>query len=141
MARYDRSYDYGLRGYRETAPMRGRGWDTGRGAPPRTQGYDRDFGYSRGPGRYFNRVTARYNLDYTYDQPYRGNARNLNPYGGDRIDRIGDLESYYHPYTTIGGTRTWRGGFQPPMEPPRDPLQDGYRGYDRGYRGGYDRGW
>ncbi|MBV9773557.1 MAG: hypothetical protein JO040_06380 [Gemmatimonadetes bacterium] len=137
MARYDRSYDYGLRGYRETTYRGGgQGWDTGRGAPPRPRGYGQDFGYSRAPGRYFNRVTASYNRDYTYDQPYRGNARNLNPYGGDRIDRIGDLQSYYHPYMTQGGTRTWRGGYQPPMEVPRDPLQDG-RGYDRDYGWGW----
>lgn len=144
MARYDRSYDYGLRGYRETTPMRGGPgrntgrWDTGRGAPPRPRGYGQDFGYPRTGGRYFNRVTASYNRDYTYDRPYRGTERNLNPYGGDRIDRIGDMDSYYHPYNTIGGTHTRRGGYQPPMEAPRDPLQDGYaRGYDREFGGGW----
>lgn len=130
MARYDRSYDYGLRGYRETTSP------GGRGAPPRAWG-DRDFAYpQRGPGGYGNRVTARYNRDYTYDHPYRGFERNYNPYGGDRIGRIGDMQDYLHGYHTKAGTHTSRGGFWPGHEVPRDPLEDNMRfGYDWDLRG------
>ncbi|HEX2095636.1 MAG TPA: hypothetical protein VHG28_24780 [Longimicrobiaceae bacterium] len=133
MARYDRSYDYGLRGYRETTFFRG-----GQGARPRAWGYDRDFAYPRTAGGGFsNRVTARYNRDYAYDRPYRGFERNYNPYGGDRIGRIGDMQDYLHGYHTIGGTHTSRGGFQPPHEVPRDPLQDNMAsGYDWDLRRG-----
>lgn len=125
MARYDRSYDYGLRGYREAT------WPTGRGAMPRARG-EQDFAYPRTPpGQYSNRVTAGYNRDYTYDRPYRGYERNYNPYGGDRIGRIGDMQDYLHSYDTIGGTHTSRGGFRPLPEVPRDPLEDNMRlGYD-----------
>jgi hypothetical protein len=125
MARYDRSYDYGLRGYRETAGP------TGRGARPRAWG-DQDVSYpQRQAGGYSNRVTASYNRDYTYDRPYRGNARNFNPYGGDRIGRIGDMQDYLHTYNTQGGTHTSRGGYWPQREIPRDPLEDNMRfGYD-----------
>jgi hypothetical protein len=126
MARYDRSYDYGLRGWRETT-------DTGRGARPRAWG-NQDVDYPRRPapaGGYSNRVTANYNRNYTYDRPYRGFERNFNPYGGDRIGRIGDMDDYLHMYTTRGGTRTSRGGFRPQHEVPRDPLEDNMRfGYD-----------
>lgn len=125
MARYDRSYDYGLRGYRETT---GR---TGPGAPPRARS-GQDFAYPRTPpGRYDAHVTAGYNRDYTYDRPYRGYERNYNPFGGDRIGRIGDVQDYLHTYRTIGGTHTSRGGFRPMHEIPRDPLEDNLRlGYD-----------
>ncbi|HEV2149653.1 MAG TPA: hypothetical protein VGR37_19795 [Longimicrobiaceae bacterium] len=125
MARYDRNYDYGLRGYRETT------WPTGPGARPRAWG-NQDFAYPRAaPGGYSNRVTASYNRDYTYDRPYRGTERNYNPYGGDRIGRIGDNQDYLHRYNTIGGTHTSRGGYRPFPEVPRDPLEDNMRfGYD-----------
>jgi len=130
MARYDRSYDYGLRGYRETAGP------SGRGARPRAWG-DQDVSYpARAAGGYSNRVTASYNRDYTYDRPYRGNERNFNPYGGDRIGRIGDMQDYLHTYDTRGGTHTSRGGYWPQREPPRDPLEDNVRfGYDWDLRG------
>lgn len=129
MARYDRSYDYGLRGYRETTGP------TGRGARPRAWG-EQDLDYPRRPaGGYSNRVTARYNRDYTYDRPYRGFERNFNPYGGDRVGRIGDMQDYLHAYSTRGGTHTSRGGFRPAPEVPRDPLEDDVRfGYDRDLR-------
>lgn len=128
MARYDRSYDYGLRGYRETAGP------SGRGARPRAWG-DQDVTYPQRPaGGYSNRVTASYNRDYTYDRPYRGNERNFNPYGGDRIGRIGrigDMQDYLHMYNTRAGTHTSRGGYWPQ----RDPFQDDMRyGYDRDLR-------
>lgn len=130
MARYDRNYDYGLRGYRETTGP------TGRGARPRAWG-EQDLAYPRTPpGPYSNRVTARYNRDYTYDRPYRGRERNHDPYGGDRIGRIGDMRDYPHAYSTIGGTRTSRGAFRPEHEAPRDPLGENPRsGYDRDLRG------
>ena len=130
MARYDRSYDYGLRGYRETTRP------GGGGARPRAWG-EQDAVYPRmPPGQYSNRVTASYNRDYTYDRPYRGYARNFNPYGGDRIGRIGDMQDYLHTYNTRGGTRTSRGWFRPMPEVPRDPLEDDVRfGYDRDLRG------
>lgn len=126
MARYDRSYDYGLRGYRETTGP------SGRGARPRAWG-DQDVAYPQRPaGGYSNRVTASYNRDYTYDRPYRGNERNYNPYGGGRIGRIGDMQDYLHTYDTRGGTHTSRGGGWPQ----RDPWQDDMRyGYDRDLRG------
>ncbi|HEX7241003.1 MAG TPA: hypothetical protein VF263_12095 [Longimicrobiaceae bacterium] len=135
MARYDRGYDFGLRGYDETTSF-----PRGGGARPRAGGYGRDFAYPRmAAGGYSNRVTARYNRDYTYDRPYRGFERNYNPYGGDRIGRIGDMEDYRHSYRTIGGTSTSRGWFRPQPEVPRDPLQDNMRtGYDWDLR---DGGW
>ncbi|HEU0079975.1 MAG TPA: hypothetical protein VFQ76_20175 [Longimicrobiaceae bacterium] len=130
MARYDRSYDYGLRGYRETAGP------SGRGARPRARG-DQDVAYpQRAAGGYSNRVTASYNRDYTHDRPYRGTERNFNPYGGDRIGRIGDMQDYLHTYDTRGGTHTSRGGYRPQRELPRNPLQDNVRpGYDWDMRG------
>jgi hypothetical protein len=135
MARYDRGYDYGLRGYRETtAPRR----DVGPRGMGAQYGYDFTFQGGYRP-RLPNRVTARYNRDYTYDRPYRGYRRNFNPYTGDRVERIGDLESYIHPYNTIGGSHTWRGAYQPPQEFPHDPLQDNRGGY--GYDDDYPWYW
>jgi hypothetical protein len=130
MARYDRGYDYGLRGWRETAPPRG---------PVRTRwvgrgGYDRGYG----PGPLPNRVTARYNLDYVREQHPGEHPVNYTPYGGDRVGRIGDMREYAAPYFTLGGTRTWRGGGYP-IDWARGP-----RRYDRDYpprRRGYDRGF
>lgn len=137
MPRYDRHYDYGLRGYQEATDARRPVGPRGLG-----YGYGYDFTYAGGrEPRFANRVTARYNRDYTYDRPYRGYRRNFSPYGGDPTMRIGDAQDYLHPYTTIGGTNTWRGAHRPPQDSPRDPLQDGGRryGYDIGYggRGGW----
>lgn len=113
----DRGYD---------APYRG-GHDGdfgGRGAP---RGYGRDQGWGGVPG---NRVTARYNEDYVRPQ---GERRPVNyvPYGGDREGRIGDMHEMARPYTTIGGTRTSRGGSRE-MGWERGPLR---------YGNDYRRGW
>ncbi|MBA4156783.1 MAG: hypothetical protein H0X65_04835 [Gemmatimonadetes bacterium] len=131
MSRYDRHYDYGLRGYAETSPEQLR--ETFRA--PR---YDQD-------GLFFNaqdrrneprssRVTARYNNDYVYgargevhDPRYYGYPRNFNMFTGDRPDRIGDGRYFRQPYTTIGGTRTNRGS-SIPMGYDRD-----FDDYDRQY--------
>ena len=103
MPPYDRSYDHGLRGYRETPP------------PRRTfPGYDRDFDRSeRRVGQRSNRVTARYNPDYVVGERGPEYPRNFHPYGGDREIPIGDVNMYGRPYTTVGGTRTYRGSVRP----------------------------
>lgn len=126
MARYDRSYDFGMRGYRQTTRPLGMGYG-GRYA------YDRSYGASYpgdGPGYppLPNRVTARYNRDYVDGR--RGYDRFYGFRGGDRPDRIGDESFYRRPYSTIGGTRTLRGasspcGFVPGPFAPR---------YDRRFR-------
>lgn len=157
MRGYDRGYDYGLRGFRQTAqwrePVRVRyregsyGGDY-RGAPG---GYGREFrgagggydgpgyrhggGYDAGYGAtpYPNRVTARYNLDYVREQHPGERPVNYAPYGGDRIGRIGDMREYHGPYQTTGGTRTWRGGW--PMGWERDQYRAGADFPRRGYGG------
>lgn len=116
MARYNRNYDYGLRGYAETSPERQR-------EAFRTRRYDQDglFGArDRRNEPRSNRVTARYNADYVYgargdvdDPGYYGYPRNFNMFTGDRPDRIGDDRYFRQPYTTIGGTRTNRGASMP----------------------------
>jgi hypothetical protein len=133
MRGYERGYDYGLRGFRETAEWRdpvrmrfvGGRYDAGlRDALPRraamraasgyggeyrehrARGYGGDYGYGAEP---FNRVTARYNRDYVWDRRPSDHPVNYAPYGGDRIGRIGDPREYHAPYQTTGGTRTWRG--------------------------------
>ena len=108
MRGYDRGYDYGLRGFRQTAP---------RQPPVRTRevgghpGYDRfrDFPVAGHPSPMPNRVTARYNMDYVREQHPGERPVNYVPYGGDRVGRVGDMREYQAPYGTIGGTRTWRG--------------------------------
>ncbi len=127
MPRYDRSYDYGLRGYQEAAAARNRGaFRTGaydRGL--RTGAYDRPYGLT-------NRVTARYNAEYVWGDRGDRYPRNYTPFAGDREQRIGDLRYYRQPYTTIGGTRTFRGSTM--------PIGYGddydYADYDRDFRGG-----
>lgn len=111
MARYDRSYDFGLRGARETNRFR-------RSGAYRARGYDAAYESRSAPRP--NRVTARYNLDYVVGNRGKQYPRNFNTYMGDREDRIDDLRYFRAPYTTIGGTRTFRGASQP-------------FGYDRGY--------
>lgn len=121
MRGYDRGYDYGLRGFRETAqwrePVRTRyvgrdGWmgrgDGFRRSPTRYGApYGDDYGYEAGP--FSNRVTARYNLDYVRDRHPGERPVNPVPYGGDRVGRVSDGRDYHAPYQTSGGTRTWRG--------------------------------
>lgn len=119
--RYDRGYggmggyDYGLRGYRQTAGPRG---GYGRG------GYGGDY---RNASPFPNRVTARYNLDYVRPGPDR-HPVNYAPFGGDARGRNVDATGYWRPYLTNGGTRTWRGGDLPVG------WESRYR-YDRGFRG------
>ena len=113
-----RGYDFGLRGYRETAPER---------TPVRVRhvggGYDRGyFGHPALP----NRVTQRYNIEYVHPGPDRLRT-NYAPFGGDVQDRIVDPTGYWRPYSTQGGSRTWRGGGLP-LGWEREP------GYGREYR-------
>jgi hypothetical protein len=135
MRGYDRGYDYGLRGYRQTAEWRdpvrtrfvggGYGGDY-RGSPmgyggdyrggrrgygEEYRGGRRDHGADHGYGvePFSNRVTARYNLDYVREQHPGERPVNYAPYGGDRVGRVGDMREYHAPYQTTGGTRTWRG--------------------------------
>lgn len=119
-----RGYDYGLRGYSQTAPAR-------RPIPLRTYGRG---GYDQG---YFgtaglpNRVTQRYNREYVHPEPNRLET-NYAPFGGDVEGRIVDPSGYRGSYNTMGGSRTWRGG-NLPVGWERGP---GYGGrYDREFRG------
>ena len=118
MPQYDRPYDYGLRGYREIPP-------TGRTFPR----YDWDFTRSeRRTGQRSNRVTTRYNLDYVAGDRGPEYPRNFNRYGGDREIPVGDIGLYQRPYTTIGGTQTYRGSVRPLGYDPGLDL------YDRDFR-------
>ena len=118
MPQYDRPYDFGLRGYRETAPRR---------RP--LVGYERDYPpANRRMAQRSNRVTARYNLDYVEGNRGPEYPRNPNPYGGDREIPVGDIGLYQRPYTTIGGTRTYRGSMRPLGREPGLDL------YDRDFR-------
>lgn len=103
MERHDRSYDYGLRGFAETAGPHGRV-----GPRFRRGGYDRAYD-ERGQPRVGNRVTARYNLDYVYGARGPRYDRNFAMYTGDVPERMGDPRMYRRPYTTHAGTRTLRG--------------------------------
>lgn len=99
MSRYDRQYDFGLRGYPQTirAMMDSR-------APRYDRGYRGGYDPRAFQEQRFNtRVTARYNRDYVTgyrdDRPIEYNL-----YAGDHMRR---------PYTTLGGTRTMRGSSFP----------------------------
>ncbi|HEX2077807.1 MAG TPA: hypothetical protein VHG08_08865 [Longimicrobium sp.] len=116
-------YDYGLRGYRQTAPER---------RPVGMRTYRYGGSYDRGlfgQGGLPNRVTQRYNREYVYPEPDRLEV-NYAPFGGDVEGRVVDSTEYWRPYATLGGSRTWRGGGLP-MGWERGP---GYGGYDRGFR-------
>jgi hypothetical protein len=140
MMRYDlqagggyapRGYDYGLRGFRETAPERPavRMRYVGGGAG----GYDR--GYQGRP--FSNRVTQRYNVEYVRPEPNQLRT-NYMPFGGDSEDRIVDSTGYWRPYATQGGSRTWRGGGMPmgwEHEAHRSRYDTGFRGYGRDFLG------
>ena len=113
MARYDRSYDFGMRGFRQTTrplgPGRGRRFAYDRSyRGPYDRSYDLSYpGGDRGYPPLPNRVTARYNRDYVDGRG--GGERPYGFWGGDRPDRMGDETFYRRPYSTIGGTRTLRG--------------------------------
>jgi len=134
MARYDRGYDYGLRGFQETTGpqrrrvtahfvdhMRGSGedprdlrpqQDIRRGVHAYGNDYDRP-GMRAGWQPHVNRVTARYNLDYVREQRPGEYPINPHPYGGDMEWRVGDFNQYQRPYQTKGGSSTYRGGGRP----------------------------
>jgi hypothetical protein len=107
MPRYDRQYDFGLRGYRQTT------------RPMMDERYGRhsyDFGYRPGfderafpQERLANRVTARYNRDYVVGNRGDRYERNEHMYGADHPARMGDDSYMRRPYYTQGGTRTMRG--------------------------------
>ncbi|HET7274022.1 MAG TPA: hypothetical protein VFI91_02515 [Longimicrobiaceae bacterium] len=97
--RYDRHFDYGMRGYPDAPP------------PRDFEGSPVDERRSR--ERLGNRVTSRYNADYVYGGRGSIPPPNYNMYTGDRPGRIGDERYYRKPYRTIGGTHTWRGSNEP----------------------------
>ena len=124
-------YDFGLRGYRQTAPGR---------APVRVRhpgeggGYDRGY-YGRPP--FPNRVTQRYNREYVHPQPNRLETNHA-PFGGDFDQRIVDATGDWRPYVTQGGSRTWRGGGLPmgwEREADYARYDVDFRGYGRDYYG------
>lgn len=153
MRGYDRGYDYGLRGFRQTSMGRnqvrtrfvggGYGGDyRGGGGGAYGSDYDRprggyggDYGSRYRPNPLPNRVTAAYNLDYVREQHPGERPVNYAPYGGDREGRVGDMREYWSPYQTIGGTRTWRGGW--PMGWEREHAS--YDWQYPNYRGDYGR--
>jgi hypothetical protein len=109
-----RGYDYGLRGFYETAPQRPPvrtrvAYDDGMRGGGGGGGYDR--GYYGRPA-FSNRVTQRYNREYVHPTPARYQT-NYNAFGGDQEGRIVDVTGYWRPYNTIGGSRTMRGGGMP----------------------------
>jgi hypothetical protein len=119
----DRRYDYGMRG-RDDSPA-GRGGRPSRapmGGRSRIDGADERM-ETRTP-----RVTARYNREYVHG-PSGDEVRSLNPnpYGDDGSGRIGGADRMQRPYTTVAGTRTFRGS-------PPPPRYDRMFSYDRGFR-------
>jgi hypothetical protein len=124
MPRYDRNYDYGLRGYPQATAFRGQPTFRQRGSA-----YDYDLSANADRHPLPNRVTARYNMDYVVGNRGDRYPRNFNAFTGDREDRVGDLRYSRAPYTTIGGTRTYRGGSYP------SGYDYGYDRYDRDFRG------
>ena len=142
-------YDYGLRGYRETARRRpGRLWHLepsgedprdGRGGygPPGPREY-RGEGGGWWPG---NRVTARYNMDYV--RPDRDRyPMNYQPYGGDTPWRMDDYRGYERPYLTRGGSRTYRGGRRVGWEHPDHAAPFHWVPWSRSrYGGDYEGEW
>lgn len=100
-----RRYDYGLRGVPAAAPPYYR---SGPGGPP---AYDYDMDRRLAPRT--NRISAPYNIDYVYGARGGRYDRNYSMYTGDRPDRMGDERMYRSPYTTTGGTWTYRGSSGP----------------------------
>lgn len=133
--RAPRGYDFGLRGYEETAP---------RQLPIRMRTYDRDLrargGYDEGfDGRpwFSNRVTQSYNREYVHPKPER-NETNYVSYGGDVEGRIVDASGYWRPYHTTLGSRTMRGSGMPvgwEREEAMRRYDNEFRRYGRDFRG------
>ena len=128
-----RGYDYGLRGFRDTAqerpPVRVRHI-----GPQLGGGYDR--GYQGRPPMP-NRVTQRYNREYVRPEPNRLET-NYAPFGGDYPERIVDSTGYWNAYSTQGGSHTMRGGGLPmgwEREASNARYDTGFRGYGRDYYG------
>ena len=127
-----RGYDYGLRGFQETAPERG---------PVRLrhvsrQGGGYDQGYYGRP-QLPNRVTQRYNMEYVRPGPNRLET-NYMPFGGDFEQRVVDSTGYWRPYSTQGGSRTMRGGGLPmgwEREADYARYDAEFRGYGRDFYG------
>lgn len=124
-ARGPMRYDFGMRGYRDTAPERPPVRMRYTGAAGR--GYDR--GYYGQPALP-NRVTQRYNREYVYPEPNQLRTNDV-PFGGDFDQRIVDGTGYWRQYATQGGSRTMRGGGLP-MGWEREAE---YARYDREFRG------
>jgi hypothetical protein len=97
------NYDYGFRGAWDTDP---------RMFGDRRRSFGRGGERDRSGGVPTHRVTARYNMDYIRPEGDRY-PRNMNPYGGDAPNRIGDERSFRHPYITRGGTWTSKGAPRP----------------------------
>ena len=126
MARYDRQYDFGLRGYQQTTrPI----MDSRYRGPSYEYGYRGGFDERAFPEqRLSNRVTARYNSDYVTGYSRERADRNQYMYGGDHPDRIGDGTFMRRPYYTQSGTRTLRGSI---------PSAYDYPSYGPNYGGRY----
>lgn len=142
-----RGYDFGLRGYSQTAPSRrpvhmrvydrdfgGRGGTGGAGMSGAAGSYDAPY---RGHPTYNNRVTQRYNREYVRPEPnqYR---ENYNAFGGDFDQRIVDSTGYWRPYNTTGGSSTMRGGGLPmgwEREAAYGRYDEEFRGYGRDFYG------
>jgi hypothetical protein len=109
MRRYQNDYDFGLRGYPQTAR---RGWGAFRDRYG--EEFRRPFDERAFPEqRLSNRVSARYNLDYVMGHQRNPYDRQYNMYTGDRPQRIGDARYMRHPYITSVGTWTMRGSTYP----------------------------
>jgi len=106
MPRYDRSYDYGLRGSRAIARRQQRGIE-------RLSDYERDYRERRMLGARTPRVTAPYNLDYVFGGRGERYPRTYAPYGGEADLQVYGVDEYRSPYFTTGGTHTWRGSAGP----------------------------
>jgi hypothetical protein len=128
MARYDRHYDYGLRGRRETTWPRAPRRPYDAALRPERSGDD-FLSFDERRAVRPNRVVARYNADYVWGNRGDPYPENYHSFTGDQEERIGDWRYYREPYTTIGGTRTWRGAPQP------IDFDRSYDPYDRQYRG------
>lgn len=138
-------YDYGWRGYRETARRRpGRTWHLrSAGEDPRdwpreaADRYGEDFDRPRG-GAWWpaTRVTERYNRDYVGRGGRQAYEVNYQPYAGDTPWRIGDFTRFERPYITKGGSYTYRGGREPGWERAGELEPGLYRRsrYGRDYR-------